>query len=128
MYSNIDDWEPCGSGELQNLTRTLHSRQRRRFITKFVTGATVAVALIGVVGFGAVQMMPVEDLTCSEVVNLLDDYIHQRLSMGMRRRVHKHLANCPSCSEHHRQMRDTGGETRLDGLSDSITLVHNNHD
>lgn len=44
-------------------------------------------------------------LPCSEIVELMTDYIEGLMEPSLRERFERHLANCPPCEEHLRQMR-----------------------
>jgi anti-sigma factor RsiW len=48
-------------------------------------------------------------LTCSEVVDLLTDYLEGTLSQPARARVDEHLATCPDCTAYVAQLRATIG-------------------
>ncbi len=57
---------------------------------------------------------------CREVVELVTDYLEGGLSWRGRRRIHRHLAGCPHCSEYVAQMRTTirlTGRLRSEDLS-----------
>ena len=47
------------------------------------------------------------DLTCSELTELITDYLEQRLSQTERTRFEQHLAVCPGCVTYMDQMRLT---------------------
>ena len=47
------------------------------------------------------------DLTCSELTELITDYLEQRLSQSERTRFEQHLAVCPGCVTYLDQMRLT---------------------
>jgi anti-sigma factor RsiW len=53
------------------------------------------------------------ELTCKELVELVTDYLEQRLAEADRRRFEDHLASCPGCSIYLDQMRKT---IRLTGV------------
>lgn len=53
------------------------------------------------------------ELTCSEVVDILTDYLEGTLSPVERRRVDDHLAGCDGCTAYVEQMRET---IRLTGM------------
>jgi anti-sigma factor RsiW len=60
-----------------------------------------------------------EDLACTEVVEIMTDYLEGALPAVEARRVERHLETCPGCSEYLEQMRTIAGS--LEGLSeDSI--------
>jgi anti-sigma factor RsiW len=44
-------------------------------------------------------------LTCSELVDLVTDYLEAALSPAQRRRFEAHIARCPDCPAHLDQMR-----------------------
>jgi anti-sigma factor RsiW len=48
-----------------------------------------------------------DDLTCRELVELVTDYLEGALSPPERSRFEQHLAVCPGCAAHLRQMRET---------------------
>jgi anti-sigma factor RsiW len=47
------------------------------------------------------------ELTCKELVDLVTDYLEQRLSAPDRARFDEHLAACPYCTTYLEQMRQT---------------------
>lgn len=46
-------------------------------------------------------------IACREVVELVSDYLEGALPRGERRRLERHLAGCPHCTEYLAQMRET---------------------
>jgi anti-sigma factor RsiW len=46
-------------------------------------------------------------MTCRELVELVTDYLEDRLGEGDRRRFDEHLGECPDCREYVEQMRQT---------------------
>jgi anti-sigma factor RsiW len=47
------------------------------------------------------------ELVCQRVVELVTDYLEDRLSRAERRRFDAHLAGCPHCTEYLAQLRAT---------------------
>lgn len=47
------------------------------------------------------------ELVCQQVVELVTDYLEDRLSRADRRRFDFHLTGCPHCTEYLAQMRET---------------------
>jgi anti-sigma factor RsiW len=47
------------------------------------------------------------ELTCEELVELVTDYVEDRLSPEDRARFDAHLADCPHCRDYLEQMRQT---------------------
>lgn len=47
------------------------------------------------------------DLSCAELVQLVTDYLEDRLSPPARSRFEMHLAYCPPCARYLEQMRGT---------------------
>ncbi len=48
-----------------------------------------------------------QDLVCQQVVELVTDYLEDRLSRADRGRLDAHLAGCPHCTEYLAQLRAT---------------------
>jgi anti-sigma factor RsiW len=48
-----------------------------------------------------------QDAVCQQVVELVTDYLEERLSRADRRRFDAHLAGCPHCTEYLAQLRAT---------------------
>jgi anti-sigma factor RsiW len=46
-------------------------------------------------------------MVCQVVVELVTDYLEGALPRGERRRLERHLAGCPHCTEYLVQMRET---------------------
>jgi anti-sigma factor RsiW len=51
--------------------------------------------------------MAATELTCRELVEIVTDYLEERLSPSDRRRFESHLAACDGCTNYVEQMRDT---------------------
>ncbi len=47
------------------------------------------------------------DLACQQVVELVTDYLEGALRGSARRRLDRHLAGCPHCTEYLAQIRET---------------------
>ena len=47
------------------------------------------------------------DLTCQQAVELVTDYLEDRMPRGRRRRFEKHLRGCPNCTAYLDQIRTT---------------------
>jgi len=47
------------------------------------------------------------DLVCQQVVEMVTAYVEEALSGSDRRRLEKHLAGCPHCTEYLAQIRET---------------------
>jgi anti-sigma factor RsiW len=60
-----------------------------------------------------------DDPACTEVVELVTDYLEGALPAADARRLERHVATCPGCTEYLEQMRALAGS--LGGLAeDSI--------
>jgi len=60
------------------------------------------------------------DLTCRELVQLVTDYLEERLPVRTRVAFETHLRSCPGCFNYLEQMRETirlTGELREESLS-----------
>ena len=57
--------------------------------------------------------MSTEELTCKEVVEIVNDYLEGALSPQERVRFDEHLAVCDGCTHYVEQMRET---IRLSGM------------
>ncbi len=58
-------------------------------------------------------MIPVPgELSCKEIVELLNDYLEARLSPAELSDIERHLAYCDGCDEFLRQLRQLGAATR----------------
>lgn len=47
------------------------------------------------------------EMTCREVVDLINDYLERTLPLGERARFERHLDDCPHCVVYLEQMRTT---------------------
>jgi len=47
------------------------------------------------------------DLTCREMVELVTDYLEDRMGLAERERFEAHLAGCEGCQAYLAQIRDT---------------------
>jgi len=56
--------------------------------------------------------MAAGELTCRELVELVTDYLEDRLAASERRRFEDHLADCNGCTTYLNQMRRTIGLLR----------------
>jgi anti-sigma factor RsiW len=57
-----------------------------------------------------------DDLACTEVVEIMTDYLEGALPGPDVRRLERHLETCPGCAEYLEQMRTVAGS--LEGLSE----------
>jgi anti-sigma factor RsiW len=60
-----------------------------------------------------------DELACSELVELVTDYLEGALPAAQRRRVEAHLASCPGCTQYVEQMRTLAaslGELREEAI------------
>jgi anti-sigma factor RsiW len=63
---------------------------------------------------------PEHDLACTEEVEIITDYLEGALPAADARRLERHLATCPGCTEYLAQMQTVAGS--LEGLGgDSIS-------
>ena len=46
-------------------------------------------------------------LACQQVVEMVTDYLEDALAPADRKRLERHLAGCPHCTEYLAQMRET---------------------
>ena len=51
--------------------------------------------------------MPTAELTCKELVEIVTDYLEERLPSSDRRRFEQHLVGCDGCRNYLDQMRET---------------------
>jgi anti-sigma factor RsiW len=56
------------------------------------------------------------DLACTEVVEMITEYLEGALPAAEARRLDRHLETCPGCGEYFTQMRTVAGS--LGGLSE----------
>ena len=61
------------------------------------------------------------DMTCREVVDLINDYLEQTLPLGERARFERHLDDCPHCVTYLQQLRTTVTATGRLGEGDLDT-------
>jgi anti-sigma factor RsiW len=55
------------------------------------------------------------DLVCRQAVSLMTEYLDGTLSSSDARRLERHLADCPNCTEYLKQLRVTVGlSARID--------------
>jgi anti-sigma factor RsiW len=59
------------------------------------------------------------DFVCRQAVSLMTDYLDGALSSSDARRLERHLADCPNCTEYLKQLRITVG---LSGRIDTEPL------
>ena len=52
-------------------------------------------------------MTVAQELTCSELVELVTDYFEGALTREDRKRFERHIADCDGCTEYVEQMRTT---------------------
>lgn len=67
--------------------------------------------------------------TCRDIVEMLTDYLEERLSIAERTSLEAHLSACPACVEYLRQLRATAdslGELSVEELPPALEseLVH----
>jgi anti-sigma factor RsiW len=64
-----------------------------------------------------------EELTCQEVVELVNDYLGGHMSASDRERFEQHLAECDGCTTYIQQMKTTvalAGRLGEDSLTDDV--------
>jgi anti-sigma factor RsiW len=67
--------------------------------------------------------MEARDLTCREIVELVTDYLEERLPADSRLMFEAHVSACPGCGNYLEQMRETvrlTGSLREDSLSPEV--------
>jgi len=52
---------------------------------------------------------PADDLACTEEVEIITDYLEGALPESDARRLERHIATCPGCTEYLDQMRTLAG-------------------
>jgi anti-sigma factor RsiW len=67
-----------------------------------------------------VKLLRGRDLVCRQAVELMTDYLEDRLSRAGRRRFEAHLANCPHCTEYLAQLRETIKLTGQAGAQEDV--------
>jgi anti-sigma factor RsiW len=60
------------------------------------------------------------DLVCQQAIELLTEYLEDKLSRRQRRRLERHLRACPNCSNYLEQIRIT---IRLTGTMEREELT-----
>jgi hypothetical protein len=63
------------------------------------------------------------ELTCAEVVEVITDYLEDRMSIRNRERFEEHVAFCDGCSTYFDQMRATiraTGELRAEDIPPAL--------
>ena len=113
-------WEPCPSGEFEQLSQRLRQRlKRRRFLRASLAAAAAFVGLGG--GLALYQtrtrqppspILPEEEtdmdiagIKCSQVRQVATAYIRGDLDEPTRQRVTAHIARCPNCNRLINSMR-----------------------
>ena len=105
-----EDWQPCPQGEFQRLSSRLRANRTRRQILK--TG--VAASALALVGIGSWSIFtnvgsrnpeaPLRGLTCTQCVDLAEDYKADKLPAQQKAQVEAHVRECPLCKPHFQQM------------------------
>ena len=65
------------------------------------------------------------DLACREAIELMSDYLDGRLADAARRRLERHLGDCPHCVEYLAQLRlmiDALGKVEPDDLDEEALV------
>ena len=98
-------WAQCPLGVLKQMTGQIRVDQRRDFLRTVAKGSA-AVLLLGAGGVVAAQWRRDSEaqLACGQVVDLLPDYVAHRLDENLSKRVAAHLAKCPPCNAHYKEM------------------------
>jgi anti-sigma factor RsiW len=68
-------------------------------------------------------MTDTRELTCKEVVELVNDYLVEALSASDRALFEEHLATCPACTTYLQQMKTTvelSGRVCEESLADDV--------
>ncbi len=102
-------WNDCPPGALAGLS---HRAQRRRLL-RLAAQTVSAVAVLAIVGFGGFfwrlrrQMQEYQffGMTCSDVRELLPDYLAGKLDEKRAEVLERHVSRCPNCAGFRPQMR-----------------------
>ena len=98
------EWEPCPPGTLTGLASDLHRRHRRKQLGQWA-GVVCVLLVVVSAGWYVVHSIghPSEfnygGIACSEVHQALPDFMVQRVSEDLERRIQAHLAKCAHCQE-----------------------------
>jgi anti-sigma factor RsiW len=68
------------------------------------------------------QTVPGLTITCTEIVEVVTDYLEGQVDDALRAEIEAHLALCPGCDHYLEQMRDTirvMGRVPVESLSDA---------
>ena len=102
-------WCQCPVGTVKQMVGQIRLDQRREFLRTLAKGSA-AVLLLGAGGVVTAQWMLKEEgqakgqLACSDVMELLPDYVAHRLEDGVSDQVATHLAKCPPCRAHYEEL------------------------
>ena len=102
-------WEPCPTGELQQLAGRLSAQRRHRQLTKagqWAAGATLSVALVLMGSFvvGQFSQGPFGGIACGDVVPQLVAYRAGELDAKLAGQISDHLDKCPHCGPKYRNI------------------------
>ena len=98
-----EGWQACPTGTLNQVIH--HGQMKRRMNTLGKVTAIGTVSCLLLVVYALVFTSPAQtvvpgDLTCTEVLELLDDFKSGQVSPDLAVRVQEHLDKCVACREH----------------------------
>jgi len=114
---NVDgEWNPCQSGELEQIVRRVRSGRRNR--VAFKLGSYVAVLTVVVVAsvialqrFGTSPMFTYGGISCEQTRANMNAYSMGQLAPDLAKRIETHLAECDHCGRRYREMTANGDPT-----------------
>jgi len=101
-----NNWQPCPEGEIESLASGLRDRAHRR--SMFLSTVAVGTLLL-LTGFTIVVNLPRPasapiqmSITCTECLELYNEYSGGHLSKDKKHAVESHLSHCPYCREQYK--------------------------
>lgn len=106
MTNETQNWEPCPSGELQQMVDRARSQKRAVWWRQFA--AVAALLLVGCAGIGVAANMifnpDLGPLTCSQVVPIMQEFHDGGLNLKTTANVQYHLDRCSHCRSKYERM------------------------
>lgn len=114
-----DQWNACGTGEVQQLVGRLQTRRRMRTARRAGAAAAGLLLLLSAGYFladGSSKTVPnagvpdheINGIVCSEVLEHAEEYMAGTLDDDLQARIRGHLKSCAYCRERIETMRRDG--------------------
>ena len=107
--NNAESWAPCEPGTLSSYARQAQTKRRNQNIARAAGVSVIIFCVLGLGAWGVSRLSSEQEnhlggIACSEVRENMKAYTMGGLPTELKKRMSKHLQECPHCQEMMRQM------------------------